>query len=159
MDSEEAKKFLQKAFIAFPGLREWLHATGTPTETIGTWVRTLQRVAYQDAVEVLDGWIDGSIPNPPIGFRREVFAIDVRECSKKFSEERYREQQREQQWLKQNRFKLQSSLRYTPVGPAMARIFEFGEQRRRGEISQDECEREIQLVVDETCDLIDGVKT
>lgn len=75
MNKQETSEFVQQVAIAFPGLLELLEKSPA---TLGVWAKTLEQVSSRDAMRVLSRWIDGSLDNPPIGFRREMFALDVR---------------------------------------------------------------------------------
>ena len=75
MQDKELTEFFGMAFDAFPGLRELVASS---PGTIKVWARTLEQVTPREAMRVLDRWITGELENPPTGFRREQFALDVR---------------------------------------------------------------------------------
>lgn len=62
MTQEEAIKFLNEAFKAFPGPREWLwDRAKDPDATFDVWAGVLTKIELSDARRVIAGWLDGSI--------------------------------------------------------------------------------------------------
>ena len=86
MNQRETTDFVQQVAIAFPGLLELLEKSPA---TIGVWARTLEQVTPREAMRVLDRWITGDLENPPIGFRREQFALDVRSVAQRMRSDEF----------------------------------------------------------------------
>lgn len=75
MNQQETTEFLGQVMIAFPGVAELLEKSPATTRV---WCRTLESVSVREAITVLDRWITGDLKDPPVGFKRETLAIDVR---------------------------------------------------------------------------------
>jgi hypothetical protein len=87
MQGKELTDFFGMAFDAFPGLRELVSSS---PGTVKVWAKTLEPVSFIDAGRVLNRWITGELENPPIGFRRELFALDVRAVVARMRDDDYR---------------------------------------------------------------------
>lgn len=146
MSEEESAKFLKAACDAFPGLADL--SVASPA-TPAVWVRTLSKVSYVDATAVLDGWIDGSLKDPPVGFRRELFALDVRSCAQVIREARSKTKRYEEDFKKSHRRKTQSDLMSIQIGPIYARICAVIELRNKGGLTPDEAYDETSRIVEE----------
>jgi hypothetical protein len=142
MNQTEAGKFFQKAFLAFPGLASWLRENSTdPAGTCSIWASTLAKVSADEADAVLDGWIDGSIKEPPTGYKRETFALNVKALAMGFRDQAKREQVREELWVKSNRGKYQPSAAFKSVAKPFMAMMAERERAINGEITWAEYDR------------------
>jgi hypothetical protein len=147
MTPAEATEFFRNAFIAFPGLAAWLRETSTDgAATCSVWARTLAKVTLDEATYVLDGWIDGTIEDPPIGYRRESFALHVKAIATKERDIRNKELEREKQWIKSNRGNYQPSAAFKVVAKPYLESIEWLPKLWAGEVTHQE--------YDERCDRI-----
>lgn len=77
MTIEEANSFLREAFIAFPGVLQWVKDNSPDTKaTIQVWAKNLSSVSTAEAISVLNRWNANQIP-PPSGYQRELFVNHV----------------------------------------------------------------------------------
>jgi hypothetical protein len=160
MSPEEAKRFFERAFVAFPGLREWISGLKSDKEnlvgreTMEVWARTLKGVEFNEATDVLESWIDCSLPEPPVGYRRETFAIDVRSIVMRrrsdAKAETYSERAREELWLKSNRGKYQPSNAFVSIAKPFMRMLDLRKQVMACELSVEEYDRLCDEIVHET---------
>jgi hypothetical protein len=154
MNNDEHKRFIQAAFVAFPGLREWVNEKSPePAKTIAAWSKALANVSIEDAMQVLDGWVAGTLADPPVGFRRELFALDVRACSQRIREARNKEVRRDE--IRQADRNYKSATRNYAMAPAMAKIFDLVAHRDAGLISQEELDTQVDAIVADGCREID----
>ena len=142
MNTTEAGKFFQKAFLAFPGLASWLRENSTdPAGTCSIWASTLAKVSADEADAVLDGWVDGSIKEPPTGYKRETFALNVKALAMGLRDQAKREQVREELWIKSNRGKYQPSAAFKSVAKPFMAMMAERERAINGEITWVEYDR------------------
>jgi hypothetical protein len=142
MNPIEAGAFFQKAFIAFPGLASWLRENSTdPAGTCSSWASTLSKVSADEADAVLDGWIDGSIKEPPTGYKRETFALNVKALAMGLRDQAKREQVREELWIKSNRGKYQPSAAFRSVAKPFMAMMAERDRAINGEITWVEYDR------------------
>ena len=142
MNTTEAGKFFQKAFLAFPGLASWLRENSTdPAGTCSIWASTLAKVSADEADAVLDGWIDGSIKEPPTGYKRETFALNVKALAMALRDQAKREQVREELWIKSNRGKYQPSAAFKSVAKPFMAMMAERDRAIKGEITWAEYDR------------------
>jgi hypothetical protein len=142
MNTTEAGKFFQKAFLAFPGLASWLRENSTdPAGTCSIWSSTLAKVSADEADAVLDGWVDGSIKEPPTGYKRETFALNVKALAMGLRDQAKREQVREELWIKSNRGKYQPSAAFKSVAKPFMAMMAERERAINGEITWVEYDR------------------
>jgi hypothetical protein len=82
MTDEQAADVYQKAFIAFPGVGQWVRDNSPDVaQTLRTWRAVIMPFDYADAVYVLNKWVLGDKNNPPpTGYQKEVFAIHLRQA-------------------------------------------------------------------------------
>lgn len=148
MTPAEATQFFESAFIAFPGLAAWLRETSTDgAATCSVWARTLAKVTLDEATYVLDGWIDGTIDDPPTGYRRESFALHVKAIALKEREIRNKELEREKQWIKSNRGNYQPSAAFKAIAKPYGRMLEWKDKLWEGEISDAEYQTKVDEIV------------
>jgi hypothetical protein len=142
MNPIEAGIFFQKAFLAFPGLASWLRENSTdPAGTCSIWASTLAKVSADEADAVLDGWIDGSIKEPPTGYKRETFALNVKALAMGLRDQAKREQVREELWIKSNRGKYQPSAAFRSVAKPFMAMMAERDRAINGEITWVEYDR------------------
>ena len=142
MNQTEAGKFFQKAFLAFPGLASWLRENSTdPAGTCSIWASTLAKVSADEADAVLDGWVDGSIKEPPTGYKRETFALNVKALAIGLRDQAKREQVREELWVKSNRGKYQPSAAFKSVAKPFMAMMAERDRAIQGEITWAEYDR------------------
>lgn len=148
MTPTETKEFFSRAFVAFPSVPQWLkEASVDPSATLSTWQRTLEPITLEEADMVLDGWITGDIPNPPTGYRRELFAIDLKGCAMRDRDERKRETRREEQWVKSNRGNYQPSAAFRSVAKPFGEMMEWKAKLWAGEITDSEYDQKVDEIV------------
>jgi hypothetical protein len=76
MNKEELGRFVDAASTAFETIAELIAKN---PGVIGVWLRTLEPITFMEAMGVLDRWIRSELPNPPTFYRRDLFALDVRQ--------------------------------------------------------------------------------
>jgi len=146
VDENEFREFFKLAYDAFPGLRELISLSpGTQKQ----WARMLSKVSFDDAMRVLDGWIDGTFREPPIGWRREMFALDVRAYAQTIREARTKQHRIDEDFKEACRRKKQSSLMAYPIGPAYARICAVVELKNKGLLSPEDAMVQTKAIVDD----------
>jgi len=142
MNPIEAGAFFQKAFIAFPGLASWLRENSTdPAGTCSSWASTLSKVSADEACAVLDGWVDGSIKDPPVGYKRETFALNVKALAMGLRDQAKREQVREELWVKSNRGRYVPSAAFKSIAKPFMQMLEHKSRLVDGEITHAEYDR------------------
>ncbi|MFY7700491.1 MAG: hypothetical protein ACOVQH_09490 [Burkholderiaceae bacterium] len=152
MTPNELEQFLRKAFIAFPGLKDWAETLPKASDTLAVWSRTLERVTLDEATQVLNDWIDCTLSDPPVGYRRETFAIDIKSIvSRRRTEhlaETYSERAREEQWIKANRGKYQPSAAFRSIAKPFLEMLANKPLVMMGEMSHDEYDRQVDLITE-----------
>lgn len=89
MTRDEAKEFLDLAFVRLPGIWEWLQRNSPDvSETLEAWSETLESISLEEAVYVLKRWSNGTL-EPPKGYLREVFHLEVLREVKRDRNERW----------------------------------------------------------------------
>jgi hypothetical protein len=160
MDRLEVKEFCDLAFAAFPGLNEWLQTRSTDIyKTYEAWQKTLSSVTYSDAVLVLDGWLDGTIKDPPVGYRRELFAIDIRATVQRWKDDARRAASHDELMQKANYGKYTRNKGIVAIAPYLERIIEIGDKIKNNELEENEGSTLINAIVSEGCDAIDAKKS
>lgn len=145
----EAGKFFEKAFLAFPGLASWLRENSTdPAGTCSLWATTLAKVSADEADAVLDGWIDGTIKEPPTGYKRETFALNVKALVLAERGKINQERAREEQWIKSNRGKYQPSAAFRSIAKPFLEMLANKPLVMMGEMSHDEYDRQVDLITE-----------
>jgi hypothetical protein len=77
MTPDESRDFLRQAFIAFPGVSQWLKDNSPdPQGTIQVWSVALESIKASEAISVLNRWVKNELP-PPTGYQRELFVQHV----------------------------------------------------------------------------------
>ena len=157
MDEREFAAFTDNAFAAFPGLKEWLteKSPNVPV-TLAAWRKTLANVTYDEAASVLDGWLTGTIHSPPVGYKRELFAIDIRSIVQRQRDDARREEVRQEIFVKAlaGRYKRPSSI--VKLSPYFARILDVGTAIKAGTIGEDDGADQLASIVAEGCEAIDA---
>jgi hypothetical protein len=143
MTPEESKDFLRQAFIAFPGVSQWVRDNSPdPQGTIQVWSVALESIKASEAISVLNRWVRNEIP-PPTGYQRELFvqhvvAVVKHDRTKEYSA-KHREQVFEQLNLNQPRGN------YSAVcGPFIKDIMAMKSSYELGQISYEELERQVE---------------
>ena len=143
MTIEEANSFLREAFIAFPGVLQWVKDNSPdPKQTLQLWAKNLERISTAEAISVLNRWNANEIP-PPSGYQRELFinhviAVVQKDRSKNYAA-RHREEVFEQLNLKQ------PSGNYNAVcGPFMKDVLGLKSSYDLGQISYDELTKQVE---------------
>jgi hypothetical protein len=98
-------------------------------------------VSADEADAVLDGWIDGSIKEPPTGYKRETFALNVKALAMGLRDQAKREQVREELWIKSNRGKYQPSAAFRSVAKPFMAMMAERDRAINGEITWVEYDR------------------
>ncbi len=142
MTTEELDLFVESSCAAFPGLLELLKASPA---TVSVWGRTLDSVSYEEATSVLDRWIVGTLLDPPVGYRRETFALDVRAV---VARDRADEARRKASVVRIHRGKYIPSAAFKSITEPFGRILELRARVMRGEMELDDCERQIHEIVE-----------
>ena len=76
MNKEELGHFVDAASTAFETIADLIAKN---PGVIGVWLRTLEPITFTEAMGVLDRWIRSELTNPPAFYRRDLFALDVRQ--------------------------------------------------------------------------------
>jgi len=159
MTQQEFSKFMETTYAYFPSLREWLFERSPNVEmTLNSWRRTLEKITYNQAVAVLDGWIDGTVHSPPIGYKRDLFALDVRAIVHRKLDEALRVASREETFRKAltGRYGYKQPKAIVALSPYFNRMFDIGERLRLGELTHEEAESRVELIVAEGCEAIEA---
>jgi hypothetical protein len=143
MTIEEANSFLREAFIAFPGVLQWVKDNSPDTKsTLQLWAKNLSKITVAEATSVLNRWNANEIP-PPSGYQRELFinhviAVVQNDRSKNYAA-KHREKVFEQLNLNQPRGN------YNAVcGPFIKDIMAMKSSYELGQISYEELERQVE---------------
>jgi hypothetical protein len=136
MTPEESRDFLRQAFIAFPGVSQWLRDNSPdPQATIQVWSVALESIKAPEAISVLNRWVKNELP-PPTGWQRELFIQRVIEVVKndrnKSYPERHREEVFEQLNLKQPKWE------YKPQASHIRDVLGLKASYELGQISHEE---------------------
>jgi hypothetical protein len=149
MTQDEFDVFFDNACCKFGGLIDWMEKSPNPGVTLDGWFKCLRDVSLNEANEVIEGWADGTIKEPPIGYRRELFALDVKAIAGQKRFENAKEQRREEEWLKANRAKYQRPAGLVLLSPYLNRIFEKQADFRNGNLTQAELDEQTNAIVEE----------
>lgn len=145
----EAGKFFEKAFLAFPGLSAWLRENSPdPAGTCSLWAATLAKVSAEEADAVLDGWVDGSIKEPPVGYKRETFALNVKALVMNERGKISQERVREEQWIKSNRGKYQPSAAIKLIAKPFMEMLENKKLVMAGEMTCEEYDQQVDAITE-----------
>jgi hypothetical protein len=142
MQKQELNAFVESACAAFPGLLDLLEKSPA---TVAVWGRTLETITYTEAASVLDRWIVGTLDNPPIGFRRESFALDVRAV---VGRDRSDSVRRSDNQVKIHRGKYVPSHAFVSIAKPFGEILELRRKVMVGELTSEECEWQIHDIVE-----------
>ena len=150
MTQSEFAAFFVQARIAFPGLSEWvLEKSPDAQATFAVWAKTLARTDIEDATAALDGWVTGSIPNPPIGYRRESFALDVRAIAAARADARHKVAYREETLNKSRRKDYKPSAAFISIAKPFSLILDSQRRMMNGEITMTEHDRVTAEIIEE----------
>lgn len=103
MTNDEVRVFFKEClFAAFPSVGVWIEETSSnPVATREMWAKTLEKITFDEAKEVIDIWATGSDPRnkPPEAYQRDGFALHIRNCalekrSRRNAEQAAKEEQR-----------------------------------------------------------------
>jgi hypothetical protein len=143
MTPDEARSFLREAFIAFPGVWEWLKTNSPDRErTLEVWAKSLEKVAVAEAVIVLNRWTANEIP-PPSGYQRELFCQHVIAVVQKDRMKTYSAKHREEVFDQLNLNQPKGN--YNSVcGPFMRDVMAIKSSYELGQISFEELERQVE---------------
>lgn len=74
MNQQEAAEFLDRVFLCFPGLAQWVaEFSHNARETFAFWRDELRNVSREEAEDVLRRWNNGTLDDAPAGYHRERF--------------------------------------------------------------------------------------
>ena len=77
MTNADFATFIDRLFIAFPSLHEWLQATYKPEETQRLWRQTLSPYTLPEALSVIDRWTTGVL-KPFAAYERDCVHLLIR---------------------------------------------------------------------------------
>jgi hypothetical protein len=77
LTNPEFATFIDRLFIAFPSLHEWLQATYKPEETQRLWRQTLAAYTLPEALSVITRWTTGKL-EPFKAYERDQVHLMVR---------------------------------------------------------------------------------
>ena len=136
MDAESVKLFVKHACDAFPGLLELLERS---PGTLAVWGRTLSSVSLADATSVLERWIDGKLEDPPVGYKREMFALHVKSTVDRVRGDTIRWRDSQEQRAKAIRKNNGSpAYQFAFCGPFMLKVDGWNKQVVNGTLTQQE---------------------
>lgn len=140
MTVDEAKDFLHQAFIAFPGVWQWLESSSIDVEaTVEVWAKNLSSVSAGEAVSVLNRWNANILP-PPSGYHRELFVNHVIAVVRQDRTKEYAAKHRDEVFEAHNLRGRKES--YLPVlGPLMRDVMGIKAQYDLGQIPESEMYR------------------
>ena len=143
MTPEESKDFLRQAFIAFPGVSQWVRDNSPdPQGTIQVWSVALESIKASEAISVLNRWVRNEIP-PPTGYQRELFVQHVVAVVKQDRTKEYSAKHREQVFEQLNLNQPRGN--YNAVcGPFIKDIMAMKSSYELGQISYEELERQVE---------------
>jgi hypothetical protein len=143
MTPEESKDFLRQAFIAFPGVSQWVRDNSPdPQGTIQVWSVALDSIKASEAISVLNRWVRNEIP-PPTGYQRELFVQHVVAVVKQDRTKEYSAKHREQVFEQLNLNQPRGN--YNAVcGPFIKDIMAMKSSYELGQISYEELERQVE---------------
>lgn len=140
----ELSSFMESASIAFSSIGELVAKTPA---VVSVWSRTLHGITYEEAVEVLDRWIMGTLSNPPSFYRRDSFALDVRAVVAFRRSEWLRQKEQFEQQEKRDRRK-QPSAAFRSIAKPFNEILALRAKVMAGELSAVDCEWQVKAIVD-----------
>jgi hypothetical protein len=144
MQGNELNEFFGLAFDAFPGLRAFVAES---PNTLKVWGKTLSNVTPKEAMSVLSRWVDGSLDNPPVGFRRELFALDLKAVAMKDRNDYARERAGVEAREKAER-KHRPSVAFQSIAEPFGRILGLRAKVMSGEMELADCERQVREIVE-----------
>ena len=143
MTNEESRDFLRQAFIAFPGVSQWLKDNSPdPQGTIQVWAVALESIKASEAISVLTRWVKNEIP-PPTGYQRELFVQHVVAVVKQDRTKEYSAKHRDKV-LDQVNANGHGRGSNPVLGSYMRDIMGFKETYDLGQISFEELQRQVE---------------
>jgi hypothetical protein len=141
MTENEAMEFLDAAFVAFPGVHQWLKIASPSFEaTKAVWAKTLQQISLEEGFGVLSRWTSGALPAPS-GYEKENFVLHIRAVVMRDRSESKRLEVRNDF---QRTHRRGESFKSEPIlGPFMAEVMRLYDQYCAGTISKDERDKQI----------------
>lgn len=146
MNNQQTREFVEQVATAFPGLLELLDKSPA---TLTVWARTLEQVAPREALGVLERWITGVLPDPPVGFRREMFALDVKSIVMRDRSDDARRKAGLEARTKADRNSYRPSAAFKSISEPFGRILELRKLVLAGELELGDCEKQIQQIIEE----------
>lgn len=146
MRDKELSEFFSMAFDAFPGLKTFI--VDSPN-TVKVWAKTLENITPREAISVLSRWIDGTLPDPPVGFRRELFALDLKAVALKDRADTARHKAGDEARTKADRNSYRPSAAFKSIAVPFGRILELRSKVLAGDLELEDCERQIKQIVEE----------
>lgn len=142
MTEKEAMEFLDAAFIAFPGVHQWLkNASPSFEASKAVWARSLMKISLDEGFGVLSRWTSGALPAPE-GYQKETFHLHVISVVMADRDRQQRQQVRDEY---QKTHSKGSVLRSDPIlHPFICDVMNVHEQWCRGQIT--ESERDLQVM-------------
>jgi hypothetical protein len=140
MNTTELQKLVEETCSAFPGMQELVEKHPS---VVATWGKTLHAIALQDAMAVLNRWIAGTLENPPVGFRREVFALDIKAVVERVHSDIARKRLNHEVIDRADRRKNYRSAVTVLIGPVFEKFLAYNEEVINGTMSHDERELKI----------------
>jgi hypothetical protein len=143
MTPEESRDFLRQAFIAFPGVSQWLKDNSPdPQATIQVWSVALESIKASEAISVLNRWVKNELP-PPTGYQRELFVQHVVAVVKQDRTKEYSAKHRDKV-LDQVNANGHSRGSVPVLGSYMRDIMGFKSSYDLGQISFEELQRQVE---------------
>jgi hypothetical protein len=141
MTEKEAMEFLDAAFIAFPGVHQWLkNASPSFEASKAVWARSLMKISLDEGFGVLSRWTSGALKAPE-GYQKETFHLHVVQTVMQDRTEAKRHEVREEY---QKTHSKGSVLRGDPImGPFICDVMNVHEKWCKGLISESERDRQV----------------
>lgn len=158
MTIEEANDFLRQAFVAFPGVLQWVKENSPDSKaTIQAWAKNLTKITAAEAISVLNRWNANEIP-PPSGYQRELFCQHVIAVVQKDRSKGYAAKHRDEVFDQLN---LRApKRRYTPVlGPFMRDVAAARAAYELCQISYGELTRQVEDLKQKAFAELEAAKT
>ena len=145
MNLNELSKLVDETCKAFPGMMELVSKHPTVVES---WAVTLKDVSLDDALDVLNRWMSGTLENPPIGFRRDMFALDIKAVADRVYSDWLRKKQN-QELLDKTYRKKNRSRAFIAVTTAFSKFLEYNEAVINGTMTQEDRDWQVHHDIEE----------
>jgi len=144
MNKEELGHFVDAASTAFETIADLIAKN---PGVVGVWLRTLEPITFTEAMGVLDRWIRSDLPYPPAFYRRDLFALDVRQVvmQDRFMDSHQQRQAEEQ--AKRDRSRMPSAA-FRSIAQPYAKIQKVRERYDLGEITLVQFEEQVEFIVE-----------